>query len=152
MRSFKMEVILTQEVKGLGKTQAVVKVKDGFARNFLLPKGLALLATKENLAKIAEIEKRKAMQLEKEKSQAEELARRLRGVSINVAVATNEEDNLYGSVTDADIVSALKEEGFNIDKQNILLNEPLKNLGIYDVAIKLHPEVEAKIKVWIVKK
>ena len=147
-----MEVILTQDLKGLGKTQAVVKVKDGFARNFLLPKGLALLATKENLAKMAEIEKRKAMQLEKEKSQAEELARRLRGVSINVAVATNEEDNLYGSVTDADIVSALKEEGFNIDKQNILLNEPLKNLGIYDVAIKLHPEVEAKIKVWIVKK
>lgn len=147
-----MEVILTQEVKGLGKTQAVVKVKDGFARNFLLPKGLALLATKENLAKMAEIEKRKAMQLEKEKSQAEELARRLKGVSINVAVATNEEDNLYGSVTDADIVSALKEEGFNIDKQNILLNEPLKNLGIYDVAIKLHPEVEAKIKVWVVKK
>lgn len=147
-----MEVILTQEVKGLGKTQAVVKVKDGFARNFLLPKGLALLATKENLAKMAEIEKRKALQLEKEKSQAEELARRLNGVSINVAVATNEEDNLYGSVTDADIVSALKEEGFNIDKQNILLNEPLKNLGIYDVAIKLHPEVEAKIKVWIVKK
>lgn len=147
-----MEVILTQEVKGLGNTQTVVKVKDGFARNFLLPKGLALLATKENLAKMAEIEKRKAMQLEKEKSQAEELARRLNGVSINVAVATNEEDNLYGSVTDADIVSALKEEGFNIDKQNILLNEPLKNLGIYDVAIKLHPEVEAKIRVWIVKK
>jgi len=147
-----MEVILTQEVKGLGKTQAVVKVKDGFARNFLLPKGLALFATKENLAKIAEIEKRKAMQLEKEKSQAEELARRLKGVAINVAVATNEEDNLYGSVTDADIVSALKEEGFNIDEQNILLNEPLKNLGIYDVAIKLHPEVQAKIKVWVVKK
>lgn len=147
-----MEVILTQEVKGLGNTQTVVKVKDGFARNFLLPKGLALLATKKNLAKMAEIEKRKAMQLEKEKSQAEELARRLKGVSINVAVATNEEDNLYGSVTDADIVSALKEEGFNIDKQNILLNEPLKNLGIYDVAIKLHPEVEAKIRVWIVKK
>lgn len=147
-----MEVILTQEVKGLGNTQAVVKVKDGFARNFLLPKGLALLATKENLAKMAEIEKRKAMLLEKEKSQAEELARRLNGVSINVAVATNEEDNLYGSVADADIVSALKEEGFNIDKQNILLNEPLKNLGIYDVAIKLHPEVEAKIRVWIVKK
>jgi len=147
-----MEVILTKGYKGLGKTQAVVKVKDGFARNFLLPKGLALLATKENLAKIAEIEKRKAMQLEKEKSQAEELARRLRGVSINVAVATNEEDNLYGSVTDADIVSALKEEGFNIDEQNILLNEPLKNLGIYDVAIKLHPEVQAKIKVWVVKK
>jgi len=147
-----MEVILTRGYKGLGKTQAVVKVKDGFARNFLLPKGLALLATKENLAKIAEIEKRKAMQLEKEKSQAEELARRLKGVAINVAVATNEEDNLYGSVTDADIVSALKEEGFNIDEQNILLNEPLKNLGIYDVAIKLHPEVQAKIKVWIVKK
>ena len=147
-----MEVILTRGYKGLGNAQAVVKVKDGFARNFLLPKGLALLATKENLAKMAEIEKRKAMQLEKEKSQAEELARRLKGVSINVAVATNEEDNLYGSVTDADIVSALKEEGFNIDKQNILLNEPLKNLGIYEVAIKLHPEVEAKIKVWIVKK
>lgn len=147
-----MEVILTQDIKGLGKTQEVVKVKDGFGRNFLLPKGLALLATPKNLKQLAEVAKRKILQLEKVKSQATELASRLNNLSINVAVATNEEDKLYGSVTEADIASALKEEGFSIDKQNILLDEPIKSLGIYDVAVELHPQVQAKIKVWVVKK
>jgi large subunit ribosomal protein L9 len=147
-----MEVILTQDVKGIGKAQAVVKVKDGFARNFLLPQRLAFEATQKNLKQLAEIEKRNVSQLEKHKKEAQGLAVRLNSLSINVAVATNEEDGLYGSVLDTDIVDALKEEGFDIHREDILLSEPIKSLGIYDVPIKLHPDVQAKIKVWIVKK
>lgn len=147
-----MEIILKQDVDRIGKAGQIVKVKDGFARNFLLPNGLALVATVRNLKTWAELEKRKALQLEKEKKEAMELASKLNGFSINVAVATHEEDKLYGSVSDADIANALKEEGFSIEKKNILLNEPIKSLGIYDVPIKLHPDVQAKIKVWVVKK
>jgi large subunit ribosomal protein L9 len=147
-----MEVILTKDIKGLGKTQEVVKVKDGFARNFLLPKGFALLATEKNLKEIAELEKIKAQEKEKEKRLAMELAARLNNTSVNVTVAVNEEEKLYGSVTNLDIANALKEEGFDIEEDNILLDEPIKNLGIYDIAVKLHPEIQAKIKVWIVKK
>ena len=147
-----MEVILTQDVEGLGKAHDVVEVKNGFARNFLLPKGLVLSATPKNLRELAEREKRKAVAAEKEKKQAGELALKLNSVSINVAMATNEEDRLYGSVTGTDIANALKEEGFDIGADKILLNEPIKNLGIYDVTVDLHPEVKAKIKAWIVKK
>ena len=126
-----MEVILTQDVKGLGKAQATVKVKDGFARNFLIPNGLALLATPKNLSRLAEATKKKTLQLEKEEQEAKELANKLNNVSINVMVAANEEDKLYGSVLDSDIARALAEEGFNIEQQNILLNEPIKALGIF---------------------
>jgi len=147
-----MEVILTKDVKGLGKAQEVVEVKDGFARNFLLPKGFALLATAKNLKEIAELEKIKAQEKEKEKRQATELAGRLNNTSVNVTVAVNEEEKLYGSVTNLDIANALKEDGFDIEENNILMDEPIRNLGIYDIAVKLHPEVQAKIKVWIVKK
>lgn len=146
-----MEVILTQDVKGIGKAQQVLRVKDGFARNFLLPKKLALLATKKNLTQLAQLEKRKSLRLEKEEKQAAEQADRLNTLSINVAVAANEEDKLYGSVTETDIANALKEEGFIINKDSILLDEPIKKLGIYDAIINLHPRVKAKIKVWIVK-
>ena len=147
-----IEVILIQDIQGLGKAQQVIKVKDGFGRNFLLPKGLVLLATPKNLKQLAEIEKRKALQLEKQKKEAQELASKLNAYSINIAMATNEEDKLYGSVSNADIATGLKEEGFDIQKENILLNEPIKSLGIYDVPIRLHPEVQAKVKVWVVKK
>jgi large subunit ribosomal protein L9 len=147
-----MEVILTQDVRGLGKAYDVVKVKDGFARNFLLPKGFVLSATQKNLRELAEREKRKTAAADKEKKQAGELALKLNSVSINVAMATNEEDKLYGSVTNTDVANALKEEGFDIGADKILLGEPIKSLGIYDVTVNLHPEVTAKIKVWIVKK
>ena len=147
-----MELILTQDVQGLGKAQQVVKVNDGYARNFLLPQGLGLVATQKNLKALVELQQRKAQQLEKEKQLALGLANKLKSTSINVAVTTNEEDKLYGSVSQVDIASALKEEGYDIPEENILLNEPIRSLGIYDVPVKLHPEVQAKIKLWIVKK
>lgn len=147
-----MEVILNQDVDKLGKAQAVVKVKDGFARNFLIPNGLAMPLTAGNLKKLEQGRERKTLQLDKIKKESEELKERLAALSLTLPVLTQGEDTLYGSITSQEIARALKEEGFAIDKNSIALDEPIKSLGIYEVPIKLHPEVVAQLKVWIVKK
>ncbi|MBN1913043.1 MAG: 50S ribosomal protein L9 [Candidatus Omnitrophica bacterium] len=147
-----MEVILKQDVDRVGKAGQVIKVKDGFARNFLMPNGLAVLKTEKNLKKLEEEKQSKSMQLEKTKKSAEQIVEKLKNLSLTIPVLTKEEDKLYGSVTQLELEKALKEEGFDINKNAILLNEPIKALGIYEVPIKLHPEVSANIKVWIVKK
>jgi large subunit ribosomal protein L9 len=148
-----MEVILVKDVEKIGKAQAVVKVKDGFARNFLIPNKLAIPLTPENLKRIEEEKKAKSAQLEKLKKECEALKERLSGVSITITALKQEDsDALYGSIAAHDICKALKEEGFDIDKTRIELEEPIKALGIYEVPVRLHPEVIAKIKIWIVKK
>lgn len=147
-----MEVILSKDVDKIGKAGSVVKVKDGFGRNFLLPNGLAVPLTSANL-KILEQEKAKtALQAEKVRKAAEELKAKLANLSLTMSVLTQEEDKLYGSITAQDISAALKEEGLEIDKTIIALAEPIKALGIYEVPVKLHPEISVNIKVWIVKK
>ena len=151
-RSFKMEVILNQDIDRLGKAGNVVKVKDGFARNFLIPNGLAVPLTPTNLKKLEQGKLRKLLQLDKIKKKAEELKGQLERLSLTIPVLTHEEDKLYAGITSLDLANALKEEGFNVDKNSIILDEPLKSLGIYEVSINLHPEVLAKIKVWVVKK
>lgn len=147
-----MEVILKQDVDRLGRAGSVVKVKDGFARNFLLPNNLAIPLTSANLKKIEEEKQRKILQSEKTKKEAQDLRDKLASLSITIAVLTNEEDKPYGSITFQDIAQALKEENFDIDKNSIILDEPIKSLGIYELPVRLHPEVLAKIKIWIVKK
>ncbi len=147
-----MEVILTQDVKGVGRAGEKIKVKDGFAQNYLIPKGLAVLVTNQNVKILEEQKKRKAKEMEKLKGAALELVKKLTGKSVNVSVSVHEEEKLYGSVTAQSISEALKEEGIEIDKRDIILPEPIKSLGIYDVPVKLHPEVETTIKVWVVKK
>jgi len=147
-----MEVILNQDVDKLGKAGSVVKVKDGFARNFLIPNGLALPLTVANVRKLEQEKQRKILRLEKIKKDSQELKERLGGLSLTIQALTQEEDKLYGSVTALDIASALKDEGFNIDKSSIALEQPLKSLGIYEIPVNLYPEVTATIKVWIVKK
>ena len=146
-----MKVILTDNVNKLGSSGDVVQVKNGYARNFLIPKGLAIMATQSNLNRLMEDNKKKFQHLEKKKKEALEFAHRLEGLSVNVAVETYEEDKLYGSVTALDISRALEAENLKIDKNNIIISEPIKSLGIFDCIIKVHPEVEAKIKVWVVK-
>lgn len=136
----------------MGKAGVVVKVKDGFARNFLIPNGLAIPKTSGNLKILEQERQKKFLHLEKAKHEAEELKNRLAGLSLTIPVLVQEEDKLYGSITVPDVASALKEEGFEIDKDSIMLDEPIKSLGIYEIQIKLHPEVTGKIKVWIVKK
>lgn len=147
-----MEIILKQDVNRLGKAGTIAKVKDGFARNFLIPNGLAMPLNPVNLKKLEEEKQKKTLVLEKHKKEAEALAAKLEGLSVTVPVLTQEEDNLYGSITTVDIAAALKEEGFNIDKTSIMLEESIKSLGVYEVSIKLHPEVVAKVRVWVVKK
>jgi len=148
-----MEVILKKDVEKIGKAGAVVKVKDGFARNFLIPNNLAVPVTQSNL-KTLEQEKVKKTQLsEKIKKEAEDLGKRLANLSLTMTALIKEEDEkLYGSISGYEIANALKDEGIEIDKSCIMLEEPIKALGIYEIPVKLHPEVEAKIKVWVVKK
>lgn len=147
-----MEVILNQDVDKLGKAGTVIEVKDGFARNFLIPNGLALPLTSANLKKLEQEKQRKVSRLEKIRKDAEGLKERLNGLSLTIPALTHEEEELYAGITAQDIARALKEEGFDIDKHCIILEEPIKSLGIYEVPIKLHPEVLANIKIWVVKK
>ncbi|MCM8795132.1 MAG: 50S ribosomal protein L9 [Candidatus Omnitrophica bacterium] len=147
-----MEVILRQDVDKLGKAGAIVKVKDGFARNFLIPNNLAVPLTPGNLKRLEQERQKRIRQMEKIKNDAQELKRKLEGSSLTLPVLTHEGEQLYGSITAGDIARALKVEGFDIDKKLILLDEPIKSLGIYSIPVKLHPEVLATIKVWVVKK
>jgi len=146
-----MKVILIEDIEKLGKANEVVEVKDGFARNYLIPKRKAVPATYQNLKRLEEENKKRLKKLETSKKQAEELARHLDGLSVNVLAKVHNEDELYGSVTAQQISEALKQEGFDIDKKCIVLEEPIKRLGVFDCVLRLHPEVEAKIRVWVVK-
>jgi large subunit ribosomal protein L9 len=147
-----MRVILKERVEKLGEPYDTVNVKDGFARNFLFPRGLAMEATKGNLARIEEIKRSRRALQEREKNLAQELAKKLENVSFTLTLEANVDDRLYGSVDTSVLAEFLSGEGYQIDKKNIILDEPIKSLGIYQVDVKLHPEVMAKIKVWIVKK
>ncbi|MBM3250244.1 MAG: 50S ribosomal protein L9 [Candidatus Omnitrophica bacterium] len=147
-----MEVILKQDVDKIGKAGAVVKVKDGYARNFLIPNGLAVPLTSGNLKTLEEERLKKTQQQEKLKKEAEALKSRLSAVSLTIPALIQEEDKLYGSISAQDISTALKEEGFEVDKNAIDLEEPIKALGIYEVPVRLHTDITATVKVWIVKK
>ncbi len=147
-----VEVILRKDARNLGRAGQVVKVKDGYARNYLIPKGIAYLATRENIKKWEQEKQRLLKQLEKEKAKAQELADKISQVSINIVAEANEEETLYGSITEAHIANALKEEGIEVEKDAIVLPVPIKKLGIYNIEIDLHPEVKAEVKVWVVKK
>lgn len=146
-----MKVILVKEVDKLGKVGQTVKVADGYARNYLLPQKLALESNKANEKLFLDMQ-RKAEQKElREKREAQELAEKLQRLSCTVVRQAGEEEKLYGSVTNMDLAAALQQEGFHIDKKKILLDEPIKSLGIFYVPVKLHPEVTTELKVWVVK-
>lgn len=147
-----MEVILSQDVDRIGKAGSVVKVKDGFARNFLLPNGLAVPLNAANLKNIEADKQRKLEAAQKNQESANKLKEKLDNLSLTIAVLTQGENKLYGSIGINEIVHALKDEGFEIEKSMILLKDPIKTLGIFEVNVRLHPEVLAKIKIWIVKK
>ncbi len=143
---------MRQDVDKLGKGGQVIKVKDGFARNFLIPNGLAVPLNAANLKALEQQKQKKIAQSEKIKKEAEVLRDKLSALSLTIPVLAKEEEGLYGSVTAVEITHALKEEGFDINKNSLALEEPIKSLGIYEVPVKLHPEVTAKVKVWVVKK
>ena len=146
-----MKVILRKDFEQLGKIGYLVEVKNGYARNFLLPRQIAYIATKGNIRALEEEKqqyaKKEVKQLEAAKALAEELAK----VSITIPVKVGEEDKIFGSVTSQMIVDALKEKDYNIDKRQIILSEPIKALGIYEVNVKLHNEVNTIVKTWVVR-
>jgi large subunit ribosomal protein L9 len=146
-----MKVVLLEDVPKLGKMGDLIQAKDGYARNYLLPKRLAVPANPENLKTL---EHQKTLLKQKQnrvKRDAEKLAQKIERISCTISKPAGEEDKLFGSVTSLDIEESLNEEGLTIDRKKILLEEPIKTLGIYKVPIKLHPEVTAHIKIWVVK-
>ncbi len=147
-----IKVILKEDVAGLGRAGDAQQVKDGFARNYLFPRNLALLATEHSLKQIETEQKNRVAKGELERKKAEGLAAQLAGLSVTIAAEVNEEEKLYGSLTAVDIVKAIEVEGVALGKKSIVLGSPIKELGIYDIDVKLHPDVTSKVKVWVVKK
>ena len=146
-----MEVILRADVDKLGRRGDVVKVAEGYGRNFLLPRGLALPVTEANKAAVEKERRAHAAHLAKEKAEFEVLAERLNGMRYVAPRKVGEHDVLYGSVTSGDIAEFLRGKGIDLDKRKIQLDEPIKHLGDYEVKIKLHPEVSATVKVLVTK-
>jgi large subunit ribosomal protein L9 len=146
-----MEVILLEDIPSLGNIGDTVKVADGYARNFLLPRKKAVQATSKKL-KALEHEKRLVQdRMDKSVKEAEKLAQRLEDYSCTISKTVGESGKLFGAVTSMEIEQNLRENGFNIERKDILLEEPIKSLGIYTVPVRLNAEVTANLKVWVVK-
>ena len=146
-----MEVILKEDVPKLGHRGDVIKVAEGYGRNYLLPRNLAIEATQANKAVIEQMKQSAVRRSAVEKADSEALSKQLEAVSLTFQRKAGEKDHLFGSVTSSDIAEALEHKGFNIDRRKIHLNEPLKNLGEFDVAIRLHRDVTSHVKVTVEK-
>ncbi len=142
-----MKVVLIKDLEGYGSFGDVISVKDGFARNYLIPRGFALPATEENLRHVNSILSQRARKLQREKEKAQELAKRLSGLVLEIVRQVGERGKLFGSVTSQDIAQALQEKGFDVDRKKVMLRNPIKEIGIYTITLKLHPEVSVDIKV-----
>ena len=145
------EVVLMADVQGLGLQGEVVRVADGYARNFLLPRNLAAPVTEATRRKLAKVRKVREEQDVKELDTAQNLVKSIEQVSCTIPVKTGEGGKLFGSVTAADIVSALKAQGVEVDKHQVDLPEPLRELGVFNIPIKVHPKVHATLKIWVVE-
>ena len=146
-----MKVILRKHYEKLGNVGEIVSVKDGYARNYLIPRGIAYQATTGNIRSLEEEKKQIVKREAKELEAAQALAAELEKVSITIPVKVGEEEKIFGSVTAQMIAGALKEKSIEIDKRKIDITEPIKSLGIYTVSVKLHPSVLASVKTWVVR-
>ena len=146
-----MELMLKQNIEHLGRLGDVVKVKSGYARNYLLPRGMAVMVTKSN---VAEIEKARAAALAEEQARVagmRELAQKLAEASVTIEGRANAEGHLFGSVTHGQIAAALRDKGIAVDDRAVRMEQPLKEIGVYDVVVHLHATVESTVKVWVVQ-
>ena len=146
-----MKVILRKKFDQLGKVGDVLTVKDGYARNYLIPRQIAYQATKGNILALEEEKKQILKKEVKELEAAQKFASNLEKISITIPVKVGEEDKIFGTVTNQMISDSLKEKGYDIDKRKIEITEQIKSLGIYSVSIKLHPSVSATVKTWVVR-
>jgi large subunit ribosomal protein L9 len=144
-----MEVILRDDVPNVGRVGELVKVKDGYARNYLIPQGFAYAATAGNKRRIESEAKHRSIRLAEQKSDAEAMATHLTDVELHFTAKAGEGDKLFGSITSGDIAKQLGAKGFELDKRIIELAEPIRMIGVWPVSIRLHPEVHAEIKVWV---
>ena len=146
-----MDVILLEDLKGIGQKGATVHVKPGFARNYLLPQRLAIAAGTKAGNLYQEFERQRDVREQKLLNDARAEAARLEGIEINIPAQANEEDTLFGSITNSDIADALGQAGFAVDKRKIELEDHIKQLGRYDVPIRVHPQLTATVKIWVVR-
>lgn len=145
-----MKVILRQDVTNLGQMGEIMNVKDGYARNYLIPRSLAYVATDKSI-KALEVEKKKYnVLMAKEKESAQELSAKLAELQVSIAMKVGEEGRLYGSVSPQMISQELQLRGFEVDRRNIVIEDPIKSLGVFDIKIRLHPEVVTPLKVWVI--
>ncbi len=147
-----MKIILRQDVAELGKAGETVEVKSGYGRNYLIPRNLAILATRANLKAIDEIRKQNEFRQRKKLREAEQLKLRLEKLSLTSEVLVGEEDRIFGSVTAQNIADLLASQGMRIEKRNVLLEEPIKSLGVYTVPVKIEKDVTANVKLWVIRK
>lgn len=147
-----MNIILTGNVVNLGKVGDVVKVKDGYARNYLLPRQLAVTATEGNVKRIEKEKVKRLAQYEEEKKLAQAKADLLAKVSLTIAVEVNDQEKLYGAISETDILKAFEAEGQKVDKKALVIEKAIEELGIFEVGVKLHQEVIAKVRLWVTKK
>jgi large subunit ribosomal protein L9 len=147
-----MEVILLEEIDGLGKRGATVRVADGYARNFLLPRRKAIAAVGNSQAVFRDRERARVAQEQKQRQAAQALRERMMQASLQFSVQVGEEDQLYGSVTAAEIHDALTAQGFGLERRAVRLEEPIKSLGVFEVPVHLFQDIEAPVKVWVVRK
>jgi large subunit ribosomal protein L9 len=146
-----MDVILLEDMEGLGAKGSLVHVKPGYARNYLLPRRLAIQAGEKAANLFQELQRQRTAQADKRIAQAREEAAKLEGVEVNIPAEANEEDTLFGSVTSADVAAALAKAGHDVDKRRIEMPEHIKQLGRYDVPVRIFQEVSATVKVWVVR-
>ncbi len=145
------ELILLSDVDGLGAEGSVVKVHDGYARNYLIPRKLAAAVTAASRKRLEKIQKEREIRRQAEEASARELAARIDAASVSLSAKAGEGEKLFGSITSAHIADALKLQGIEVDRHMILMDEPIKELGVFNIAIKVHPQVQATLKVWIVE-
>lgn len=146
-----MEMILVEDVTGLGEKGSVVNVKPGYARNYLLPRKLAIAASKNASSLYKELQRQRDVQEDKRLIVAREAAAKINGAEVNIPAAANEEDTLFGSVTESDIAAALGGAGHRVEGKQIVLEEHIKQLGKYDVPVRIYGDVRATVKVWVVR-
>ena len=146
-----MKVILLKDIETLGSAGEVVDVKNGYGRNFLIPRNEALVASAANMAQFESRRKQQETLAERDRRAAEALAKKLETESITAQVKVGEEDRLFGSVTSQNVAELLDEKGYEIDRRAIHLEDPIRELGVYNIEVRLHPEVTAAVKLWVVK-
>lgn len=147
-----MQIILMDNVLNLGKVGEVVKVRDGYARNYLLPRQLAVVASDANIKRVEKEKTKRLAKYEEHKKEAQVEAERLSKVSLTVAAEVNDQEKLYGAISETEIVRAFEAEGHKIEKKNLVIEKPIEDLGIFEVGVRFHPEVIAKVRLWVTKK